>query len=91
MKKIGCVVIFVLLLFISNGCKNINPKITEEQAKSIVIEHHTNNNGTVDIISVTHKKNEYIIEWEKEENCENGIDYIDDQDGEITMGQTTIC
>ncbi|MGI8386951.1 hypothetical protein [Robertmurraya sp. P23] len=91
MKKIGCVVIFVLLLFISNGCKNINPKITEEQAKSIVIEHHTNNNGTVDIISVTHKKNEYIIVWEKEENCENGIDYIDDRDGEITRGQTTIC
>ncbi|WP_066050713.1 hypothetical protein [Robertmurraya korlensis] len=91
MKKVSCVVILVLSLLITNGCENTKPKITEERAKSIVIEHHTSNNGKVDIISVTHKKNEYMIVWDKKENCENGIDYIDDQNGEIKEGQTTIC
>lgn len=92
MEKIGCFIGLVsLLLFSTSGCENVDPKITEEQAKSIVIENHTDNQGKVEIISVTYKKNEYIIVWEKIANCENGIDYIDDQSGEVKRAETTIC
>jgi hypothetical protein len=52
----------VLFLFchilVATGCDS---KITEEQAKPIVIKHHTNESGKVEIISVTHRKNEYIV------------------------------
>ena len=91
MKKIGYIIVFVLVLFIASGCNDATPKITEEQAKSIVIEQHTNTIGEVEIISVTHKNNEYIIEWENKENCENGIDSVDDQDGEVEMVEASIC
>lgn len=51
MKKTA--VILVLLCFILSGCNNIDSKITEEQAKSMVVEHHTKHIGKVEIISVT--------------------------------------
>jgi uncharacterized membrane protein YkoI len=85
------VIILVLLVsIIIYGC-NKEPKITEEQAKSIVIKDHDKNIGEVKIISVIHKNNKYIVEWENKENCENGIDKIDDQNGEIIMGKVSIC
>ncbi|HAQ08407.1 MAG TPA: hypothetical protein DCR24_13145 [Bacillus bacterium] len=91
MKKMGCIFVFLLFLFLASGCDNATPKITEEQAKSIVIEQHTNTIGEVEIKSVTHKNNEYIIEWENKENCENGIDSVNDQDGEVEMVEASIC
>ncbi|MEN8698534.1 hypothetical protein [Bacillus infantis] len=87
MKKVGSILTFVILL-VATGCE---PKITEEQAKSIVIKHYTNENGKAEIISVTHKQNEYIVEWEKKDNCERGTDRINDQNGEMGIGEVSIC
>lgn len=89
MKKIFIIIVLSLSVLL-NGCSK-EPKITEEQAKSIVIEYHTKYIGEVKIVSVTHKNNEYIVEWENKENCENGIDQVDDQNGEIIRGKASIC
>ncbi|WP_404331985.1 hypothetical protein [Mesobacillus maritimus] len=91
MKKFGSILLFILLLLISTSCGSTSPKITEEQAKSIVIEHHTDSIGEVEIISITHKNNKYRIEWENKENCENGIDMINDENGDIEMVEASIC
>lgn len=80
----------VLLFFILSGCNSSNTKITEEQAKAIVIEHHTNQIGKVEIVSVTTKFNKYIIEWENKENCEEGTDTVNKK-GEVTMVDASIC
>lgn len=80
------------LIFGMSGCNNFSePKISEEEANSIVLKEHTKNIGKVEVISISHKGNEYIVKWENKENCENGTDFVDDQDGTITKGETTIC
>ncbi|MGG0658539.1 PepSY domain-containing protein [Rummeliibacillus pycnus] len=91
MKRI--VLIFSILSFLVIGsCNNISePKISEEQAKSIVLKNHIKNIGEVKIISVSLKGNEYIVKWEYKENCENGTDYVDIGNGEITKSETSIC
>lgn len=91
MKIISSIILFILILITANGCEGSDPKITEEQAKSIVIEHHTNDIGKVEIVSVAHENNKYVIEWENKENCENGIDNVNDQNGEIKMVEASIC
>ena len=90
MKKI-VFTMFVLLIFIVSGCNSAELKVSEEQAKSSVIEHHTGNIGKVKIRSIEIKKNNYIIEWENEENCEQGIDSVDGENGEIEMITASIC
>ncbi|MGN7400094.1 hypothetical protein ACTHO0_09575 [Cytobacillus praedii] len=91
MKRIVFSFSLSLILVISR-CNNFSePKISEEEAKSIVLKEHTKNIGKVEVISVRHKGNEYIVKWENKENCENGTDFIDDKDGTITKGETTIC
>lgn len=47
--------------FIVSGCESAEPKITEEQAKSIVVEQRSGSIGIVEIVSVAHKNNKYII------------------------------
>lgn len=85
------IVIFVLLLtFLLSGCNSIDSKITEEQAKSIVVKHHTKQIGEIDIISVTTKFNKYIIKWENKKNCETGTDSVNKK-GEIKMIEASIC
>jgi hypothetical protein len=83
--------LFVLLIFIVSGCSSAELKISEEQAKSSVIEHHTGNIGKVEILSVDHKNNNYIVEWKNEGNCENGIDSVDGENGAIKMIKASIC
>ncbi|MGG3913349.1 hypothetical protein [Rossellomorea vietnamensis] len=88
MKRI---VIACSLLFMI-GCSNFStPKISEDEARSIVLKEHTKHIGKVKIISVSHKGNEYLVKWENKENCENGTDYVHDQTGEITKGEVSIC
>lgn len=91
MRKFGSILMFSILLVIVSGCGGTNRSITEEQAKSIVIEHHTNSIGEVEILSITHKNNKYRIEWENKENCEQGIDEINDENGDIEMVEASIC
>lgn len=89
MKK--TVVILVLLMsFVLSGCNSIESKITEKQAKSLVLEHHTKHIGEVEIISITTKLNKYIIQWENKGNCEYGTDSVNKK-GEIKMIEASIC
>lgn len=90
-KKKIVFTMFVLLIFIVSGCNSADLKVSEEQAKSSVIEHHTGHIGKVKIRSIELKKNNYIIEWENEENCEQGIDSVDGENGEIEMITDSIC
>jgi hypothetical protein len=90
MKKI-VTILFVLLIFIVSSCSRAELKISEEQAKSSVIEHHTKNIGKVEIVLVDLKNNNYIVEWKNEGNCENGIDSVDGENGTIEMIEASIC
>jgi hypothetical protein len=90
MKKI-VTAMFVFLIFIVSGCNSAELKVTEEQAKSSVIEQHTGKNGKVKILSVDLKRNSYIVEWENKENCEKGIDSVDGENGTIEMIEASIC
>lgn len=90
MKKIISA-IFVLLIFIIGGCNSPELKVSEEQAKFSVIEHHTGYIGNVKILSIELKKNNYIVEWENEENCDQGIDSVDGENGDIEMIEASIC
>ena len=91
MKRVFLLTALVLILGMS-GCNNFSdPKITKEDVKTIVLKEHNNHIGKVEIISVSHKGKEYIVKWENKENCENGTDYVNDQNGEITKGEATIC
>ncbi|MBP3951637.1 hypothetical protein [Bacillus suaedae] len=91
MKKINLIILFILSLYILTGCQNANPNITVEEAETIVVEKHTVDIGEVEIVSISHKRGKYIVEWENTDNCENGVDHIDDQSGGYIKGETTIC
>ncbi|SEQ38969.1 hypothetical protein SAMN05216232_2256 [Virgibacillus subterraneus] len=90
MKKIFYLSL-VLLMIMLMSCGNPEPKISQDSAESIVIEKHSGETGKVIIKSINHKNGKYIIEWENEENCESGVDHVDDQNGEILKGEVTMC
>lgn len=83
-------IIIALLNLLLIGCNSLEDKISEGQAKVMVIDHHENDIGKVEIVDVTIKFNKYIIEWENKQNCENGIDSVNKK-GEITMIEASIC
>lgn len=83
--------IFILLLLLVSGCDNSDVMISEEQAKSVVIEHHTGNIGEVKIIWTSHKNDQYTIRWVNEENCESGTTTVNDNNGEIETVEVSIC
>ncbi|MGJ9458498.1 hypothetical protein [Oceanobacillus sp. CF4.6] len=92
MKKITFISMIVFILFIVIGCENsASPKITEEEAESIVMERHSGGIGEVKIKSVSHSSGEYIVEWEIDADCEFGTDYVNDQSGEIEKAEQTNC
>lgn len=90
MKKASITILLTFLLFFS-GCSNTDPQITESEAEAIVEQRHANSFGTVEIISINYEHGRYVVEWESEGNCEWGVDYVDGQNGDIEMGETTIC
>lgn len=91
MKRVFLAIALSIML-ITSGCSNSSePKLSEEEIISIVLKNHTSHIGKVKILSIAHNGNEYIVEWEIKENCEYGTDYINDQNGEIKKGETTIC
>ena len=61
------------------------------EARSIVIEEHTNENGSPQVLSVTHENGTYLIEREKEGNCQTGTDRVDDESGEVEVVTMSIC
>ena len=90
MKKFT-IIIMLILIFSSGGYYFSKPKVSEEQAKNIVVKHHTRNMGKVTVTSISHRDNRYVIKWANKENCESGTDYINDKNGEIEKGQVSIC
>ena len=80
-------IIAVLLLA---GCSSIQNVLTEDEAKQLVVDNHFNHNGKTEILSVELKNNKYYIEWEIKDNCERGIDTVN-QNGEIEMIEASIC
>ena len=55
----------------------------------MVIEKHTNSNGTPVIQTTEIKNNAYYIQWENTSNKESGIDKVT-KDGEIEMIEAQI-
>jgi len=45
-------VLFLLILLVFVGCTSISESVSEEEARQLVIENHTNDNGTPQIISI---------------------------------------
>lgn len=86
LKKI---ILFFLVLFIFVGCTNISESVSEKEAKQLVIENHTKDIGTPEIISIEIKSNNYIVEWENKGNKEWGIDKVT-KDGEVKMVERRI-
>jgi uncharacterized protein YcfL len=83
------VIPILLVLFLAVGCSSISDSISEEEAKQLVIEEHTNSNGTPQIVSIHVKWNAYIVEWENKENQEWGTDKVT-KDGEVKMIEASI-
>jgi hypothetical protein len=83
------VISILLVLFLAVGCSSISDSISEEEAKQLVIEEHTNSNGTTQIVSIYVKWNAYIVEWENRENKEWGTDKVT-KDGEVKMIEASI-
>ncbi|MFD2627812.1 hypothetical protein [Oceanobacillus kapialis] len=92
MKKMNQLIIFVFILLIGTACTNSgSPKLTEEDAISVVTERHSREDKEVKINAVNHGSGKYKVEWEIDADCEFGTDYIDDQSGEIVRGEETNC
>ncbi|CEG23872.1 hypothetical protein BN1080_02879 [Planococcus massiliensis] len=78
-------------VLVLSGCFYGEAKITETQAVEIVLDDHEGPIGKVQLVSVEHAKGRYVVEWENEANCASGKDFVNDQSGEIEMGEMTIC
>lgn len=59
-SKLTNYVLTSLMILLLIGCSNIEDSISEEDAKQLVIEEHTINNGTPSIVSVELKNNAYV-------------------------------
>jgi hypothetical protein len=89
-KNIFTVILLLSSFFVSSGCNSSN--ITEEEAiQTVKSEQENDGFGKINIISVTHKRGEYAVKWERKSNCESGMDYISDRSGKITHGEHSIC
>ncbi|ANU15228.1 hypothetical protein B481_1359 [Planococcus halocryophilus Or1] len=89
--KNSMITFLMMCLLLLSGCSVANPTITEAEARALVEQSHANSFETVDIISIRYDDGQYIVEWQNKGNCEWGIDYLDGQNGDILMGETTIC
>jgi hypothetical protein len=59
MRKFVTTIIVISLSFVLISCQSIETELSEEQAKSIIIEHHTSEFGEVKIKSIKTKYNKY--------------------------------
>jgi hypothetical protein len=82
-----------LILIICLLISSCNHAITEEQAISIVRLRHEQNkqHENISIISVTHSKYEYTVNWERKSNCESGTEQVSKRSGKITGSIYSIC
>lgn len=83
--------VFVSLIVLVSGCNHADLTVSEDQAKSRVIELRSGHIGNIEILSIKLKRNNYIVEWENERNCEHGVDSVDGKNGEIELISAEIC
>ncbi|MFJ8262663.1 hypothetical protein ACIQ4I_12035 [Rummeliibacillus sp. NPDC094406] len=83
-KNYTCLVVLLLFLLTLVGCSNIEDTLPQKEAEQLVIDKHTNGNGSPTILSVEVKGNTYYIKWEKKSNLESGTDKVD-KNGKVTM------
>ncbi|KIL52769.1 putative periplasmic lipoprotein [Jeotgalibacillus campisalis] len=92
MKQATVLTISLVIILILSGCNSFSdPKISEDEAKRIVIENSTITIGKVEIQSISREWNKYVIRWENKDNCESGTDYVHIQSGELTEESRAIC
>ena len=87
MKKILLPLLLLFSLLV--GCSNIEDTISKEEAKQLVIDHHTNWKGTPEIISIGVENNAYVVKWENKENLEGGTDKVT-KDGKVKIVEAYI-
>lgn len=78
------ILLISIILLILVGCASIEDKLPQKEAEQLVIDKHTNANGTPTILSVEVKGNNYYIKWEKKSNFESGTDKVD-KNGKVTI------
>lgn len=76
--------VLLLLLLALAGCTSIEDTLPQKEAEQLVIDFHTNGNGSPTILSVEVKWNAYYIKWENKANLEEGMDKVD-KNGKVTM------
>ena len=59
MKKFTNILMLILILS-SGGYYFSKPKVSEEQAKTIVVKYHSRNMGEVKVTSISHRDNRYV-------------------------------
>ncbi|MFB4162049.1 hypothetical protein ACE1TF_19425 [Geomicrobium sp. JSM 1781026] len=91
MKKTLTIVFICAILVIVFLQFNAEPEISEEEALSSVIVENSHDTGKVDILSISKRWGNYIIEWENEENCERGTNTVDGHTAETIRGEVTLC
>lgn len=79
--------LFIVPLVILVACGNSEPKITQEEVETIVLQHlainYNKDENEIEIKSVTNDMGEYSVSWIIAENCEVGVIQVDDQNGKI--------
>ena len=76
--------LLIVVIGLVAGCTPVSDALTEEEAKALVIEEHSGDTGSVEIMSVDIEDNAYIVEWKNEENLEGGTDKVT-SDGTVEM------
>lgn len=90
MKKLVSAM-YVSLIVLVSGCNHAELNVSEEQAKTRVLDLRYGHIGKVETLSIELKRNNYLVEWENEENCEHGVDSVDAETGEVEMITASIC
>lgn len=88
LRKLLYILLFISLLSVV-GCSNIEDSISEEDAKQLVIEKHTNHNGGPSIVSLEVKNNSYYTKWENKGDKASGTDKVK-KDGEVEIVEAQI-
>ncbi|WP_246943590.1 hypothetical protein [Bacillus pinisoli] len=89
MKKMNITIVFFFSILLIS-CNNHSPELSEEEAKQLVLEHHSKSIGTVEIVSIKAESDGYRVVWKNVENCERGTDIVN-QKGEVEMVVSEIC
>jgi len=83
-QRISIIVLLSIVLLFLVGCSTIEDSLPQKEAEQLVIDYHTNGNGSPTILSTEVKGNAYYIKWENKANLEEGTDKVD-KNGKVKM------